>query len=105
MRQKDVRTQLDKSKQAVSSGEGLLKLTMRDGSVGYPVVQFEGGVVLPGLREVVHMLAGVVATPWTTASWLTSPLEGAATPVELLRDGQVEEVTLAARRVVRAWAH
>lgn len=105
-RQADVAELLGKSKQAVSADARLLKLELRSGEVGYPVVQFDGRRQLPGVREVVGLLGGVVATPWTTASWLTSSsseLDG-MTPVAALGEGRAEEVLAAARRFAAAVA-
>lgn len=99
-RQSDVARLLHKSRQAVSADQGLLRLEMRDGQIGYPVFQFDGRRVLPGMRAVVRALAPVVASSWTTASWLTSPapeLDG-RTPLEALRAGDVEAVLALARR-------
>ena len=105
-RQADVAALLGKSKQAVSADPRLLKLVLRSGEVGYPVFQFDGRRQLPGVRDVIGALAPVVATPWTIASWLTSPsadLDG-QTPVAALRAGRVDDVTVAADRFARAAA-
>jgi hypothetical protein len=96
---------LGKSKQAVSTDKGLLRLEMRDGSIGYPVLQFEGDRVLPGMQAILRTLAPVAATTWTVASWLTSPspdLDGKA-PLDRLRRGDVSEVTAVAERLAAAW--
>lgn len=105
-RQADVARLLGKSKQAVSADRGLLALALRDGSLGYPVFQFDGRRALPGLRDVVGELAPVVATAWTTASWLTSPHPdlGGARPVDALREGRADEVVALARRTARSLA-
>jgi hypothetical protein len=105
-RQADVAALLGKSKQAVSADPRLLKLVLRSGEVGYPVFQFDGRQQLPGVRDVIGVLAPVVATPWTIASWLTSPsadLDG-ETPEAALRAGRVDAVTAAADRFARAAA-
>lgn len=98
---------LGKSKQAVSADKGLLRLDMRDGSVGYPVFQFEGDRMLPGMQDVVRALSPVAATTWTVASWLTSPSPdlGGKTPLERLRRGDVSDVSVIANRLAAAWAH
>ncbi|MTV27819.1 hypothetical protein FTX61_20735 [Nitriliruptoraceae bacterium ZYF776] len=97
---------LNKSKQAVSTDRGLLRLDMRDGRVGYPVFQFEGDRVLPGMQDVVRILSPVAVTTWTVASWLTNPSAdlGGATPLEKLRRGDVSVVTAIAQRLAAAWA-
>jgi hypothetical protein len=71
---------------------------MRDGSVGYPVFQFEGDRILPGIQNVVRALSPVAATSWTVASWLTSPSSdlGGKTPLDRLRRGDVSDVTVVA---------
>ena len=91
-RQGDVARLLGKSRQAVSADSGLLRLEMRDGEIGYPVFQFDGRRKLAGIRDVIGILGPVVASPWTLASWLTSPnsyLDNRA-PVQALRDGNTE---------------
>lgn len=97
---------LGKSKQAVSTDKGLLRLDMRDGRVGYPIFQFDGDRILPGIQAVVRALAPVAATTWTVASWLTSPSSdlGGETPLERLRSGDVSDVTALADRLAVAWA-
>jgi hypothetical protein len=98
---------LGKSKQAVSSDPGLLRLEMRSGGIGYPVFQFDGDRVLPGLRAVVPRLSIAAASTWTVASWLTSPSVdlGDRTPLEALRRGDVPDVTALAERLAVAWSH
>lgn len=97
---------LGKSKQAVSTDKGLLRLEMRDGRIGYPVFQFDGDRILPGIPNVVQALSTVAATSWTVASWLTSHSSdlGGKTPLERLRRGDVSEVTMIADRLAAAWA-
>jgi hypothetical protein len=103
-RQGDVALLLGKSRQAVSDDRRLLRLEMRSGGIGYPVFQFDGRRMLPGVAEVNAILGPAVATSWTVASWLTSaqPALNGATPLERLREGDVEGVTLAARRFASA---
>jgi len=103
-RQGDVARLLGKSRQAVSVDRGLLRLEMRDGDIGYPVFQFDGRRQLPGVREVVRMLAPVTASAWTTASWLTSPAPELddRTPLAVLRDGEQEKVLALARAAATA---
>ncbi len=96
----EVAALLDVSKQAVAQRTGLLRLEQRSGAPAYPVFQFDGDRVLPGIQTVVQTLAPQVATPWTTASWLTSPqrsLDGTR-PVDALRRGEVNRVVEAAHR-------
>jgi hypothetical protein len=97
---------LGKSRQAVSTNKGLLRLEMRDGSIGYPVFQFEGDRILPGIQNVVRALSPVAATTWTVASWLTSPSSdlGGKTPLDRLRRGDVSDVTVIAKKLAAVWS-
>lgn len=105
-RQSDVAGLLGKSKQAVSADGGLLRLELRNGQLGYPVLQFDGRQVLSGLREVVATLTPAVASAWTIASWLTSPQPSwdGARPLDRLRAGEVDDVVAAARRMAQGMA-
>jgi hypothetical protein len=105
-RQSDVADLLGKSKQAVSADAGLLKLELRSGRLGYPVFQFDGRRLLPGMRAVVETLTPVVETSWTIASWLASPQPSwqGQRPLDRLRAGETEEVVAAARRMARTMA-
>lgn len=103
--QDQVATVLGKSKQAVSADKALLRLTMRNGRIGYPVFQFDGDTVVSGVREVVEILTPVVASTWTIASWLTSREPGTGrTAMDQLRDGQIDEAVSSARRSAQAMA-
>ena len=96
--QRDVARLLAKSEQAVAKDARLLRLRNQDGRPVYPVVQFDGRRLLPGVAEVVGILARVVE-PLTVASWLTAPnpqLDGRR-PVEALRDGDMAAVLAVAR--------
>jgi hypothetical protein len=88
------------SKQAVAKRRGLLRLEQRDGRTVYPVFQFDGDRPLPGIETVVSTLTEQVATPWTTASWLTSPqpMFDGLSPLDLLHKGDVAPVVEAAGR-------
>lgn len=103
-RQHDVARLLGKSKQAVSADPGLLRLELRSGQLGYPLFQFDGRRLLPGIRQVVGVLAPAVASTWTIASWLTSPqpVFDGASALERLRAGEVDQVVAAARRTGRS---
>lgn len=91
---------LEVTRQAVGQRRGLLRLEQRDGRTAYPVFQFDGAAVLPGIPQVIAELSPAVATPWTIASWLTSPnteLDDLS-PHEALRRGERSRVVEAARR-------
>jgi hypothetical protein len=89
--------------QAVESGR-VLRLTTKAGKTCYPAFQLDdSGRVLPGLRPLLAAFTGRIASPWTTASWLTSPQPELddATPVNFLRaGGDVDQVRRVADRVV-----
>jgi hypothetical protein len=78
----------------------LLRVRTRDGAVGYPAFQFDGARALPGLEDVIAVFDGVVSSPLTVASWLTAPRAELAgrCHADLLRDGDVERVVVAARQ-------
>ena len=101
--QADVARLLDVSVQAVSKNHGLLRVRNRDGRVVYPVVQFDGRRVLPGLPDVFALLDGPLL-PLTVASWLvtSAPALGDRTPVAALRDGDADLVLRLARQTVAA---
>lgn len=95
----DVARLLDTTAAAVRGDPVLLRLNNRDGTIVYPVFQFEAGRPLAGLGEVVLMLSGIWQ-PLTVASWLTAPkrpLDGRS-PARALRDGDVAAVHALARR-------
>ena len=95
------------SRQALSlavEANRVLRLTTKGAKTCYPAFQLdEWGRVLPGLRAVLGIFADRVRSPWTTASWLTSPqpeLDG-ATPVDVLKaGGSTDLLEQAADRVV-----
>jgi hypothetical protein len=97
---KQVAALLGVTRQAVRQRRGLLRLEQRNGKTVYPVWQFDGATVLPGIQKVVLVLTPAVASPWTIASWLTSPnaeLDGLR-PYEELRHGNLTPVVEAAQR-------
>jgi hypothetical protein len=95
-----VATLLGITPQAVSQRPGLLRLQQRDGYSAYPVFQFDGDAILPGVEQVVLELTDAVATTWTIASWLQSPDAdlGGRRPHEELVRGNVTTVVTAARQ-------
>lgn len=101
--QADAARLLGVSVQAVSKNRGLLRIRNRDGRVVYPVLQFDGRRVLPGLAEVLALLDGPLL-PLTVASWLMTAASSLAdrTPVEALRDGELDAVRRLAQQTVTA---
>ncbi len=101
--QGDAARLLEVTVQAVSKNRGLLRIRNRDGRVVYPMLQFDGRRVLPGLAEVLVLLDGPLL-PLTVASWLmtAAPSLGDRTPVTALRDGDRDLVLRLARQTVSA---
>ncbi len=94
------------SRQAVHKNRGILVLKTGLGTLAYPTFQFQGGKVLPGLRDVLAVLPEGVVSRWSVAAWLITPdpeFDG-RTPVDLLAEGQVVVVVGAARRWAAALA-
>lgn len=107
---------LDITKQAVSlrvKSLSLLALPTAKGGYGFPHWQFgQDGQPLAGLMDVLRAFrsedvlpaadqrGSTVETPWTIAAWMVSHQDelGDRTPVELLHEGEGEQVRLAALR-------
>lgn len=103
--QGDVARLLGKSEQAVSKDPRLLRIRNRDGRPVYPVVQFVGRGLLPGLPDVLAVLLASVQ-PLTAASWLTTPHEALSggRPVDALRAGEGDQVARLARQLASSAA-
>jgi hypothetical protein len=104
--QRDTARLLDRSEQAVSKDNRLLRLYRRDGRPVYPVVQFDGRRQKPGVAEVVAALDGAVGN-LAVASWLTAATEalGGRRPVDVLASGDVEAVLAVAHRLATRMRH
>lgn len=71
--------------QKVKAGQ-LLALTTGDGQRVYPAWQFSpDGRPLTGLVDLLRILNPAAADPWTVAVWLTRPLEGERSAVDVMR--------------------
>ena len=91
------------SRQAVHQRRGLLALSTGSGQTVYPAFQFRGRTLAPGLDRVLDALPADLVSPWTVASWLSSPaaeLDGER-PVDVLFAGPRAAVD----RVVGAAVH
>lgn len=97
--QRDVAQLLEKTEQAVSQDGRLVRLHNRDGRPVYPLVQFDGRQVLPGIDRIVAALQDAVE-PLTIASWLTARSRALeqTRPVDAIRLERVEEVVRLAQR-------
>lgn len=82
----------------------ILRLTTDEGDMVYPAFQFDPAKrPLPGLSQVLKVLGGGVADPWTWAAWLNTPDETGTTNAQRLRAGDLATVLAAAARDARAW--
>lgn len=97
---KQVAALLGVTRQAVGQRRGLLRVKQRNGGTVYPMFQFDGASVLPGIQKVVLVLTPAVASTWSIASWLRSPNPefGGLRPYDELRRGNVIPVVEAAQR-------
>jgi len=62
----------------------------------YPAFQFVGGAVNPTISRVVKIFSIVVATPYTTASWLRGARFDDKSVVEWIESGENPEVVIQA---------
>lgn len=104
--QRDTARLLDRSEQAVSKDPRLLRVHRRDGRPVYPVIQFDGRNLKPGVSDVIAALDGAVGE-LATAAWLTAANDGVGgrRPIEALADGDVDAVLTVARRVANRMRH
>ena len=79
----------------------LLALRTGSGRLVYPTFQFRRREVLPGLGDVLGILAPDDTEAWYVASWFTTadPRLGQRSPVEALAAGELDAVRRAAREV------
>ena len=98
----DVATLLRRSQVSIRRDPRLLRISDRSGRSCYPVFQFYGSSLLPGLADILAVLLGALA-PLSIASWLTTPQAqfGRVSPVVLLRGRTPDAVLAAARRLAR----
>lgn len=103
--QADTARLLGKSEQATAKDSRLLRVKTRSGRVAYPVVQFDGRAVLPGIGAVLAALKPV-ADPMTVLAWLTGTQRslGGRRPIDALRQGDVDDVVTLAQRFARSAA-
>jgi len=93
------------SRQAVHKRKGLLILTTGSGRVVYPVFQFRGRQLAPGLDRVLNELPEPLVSRWTVASWLVDPERdlGDERPIDVLFD-EDQAGQDAVVRVAHNWA-
>lgn len=86
----------------------LLELKASDGVTLYPKFQVRDGQVVEGLGAVLRVLSTGTQGPWTWAQWLNAPVddetgEPAASAIEHLCAGQLDNVLLDARHAAATW--
>ncbi len=108
LRSAGVQARLGISRQAVAAKAArrrLLRTITADGEHLYPLWQFDGGGIVPGLAEVLAMFPERAVDGWTLAGWLRTPdpdLDEA--PLDALSRGEVARVRAVARTAARALA-
>lgn len=101
-----VQARLGVTRQAVvarAGRRGLLRVITADGRHVYPLWQFDGGHLLPGLSDVLAFFPEDTVDGWTLAAWLRTPdpaLE--EPPIDALRRGDEEAVLAVARRAAQS---
>ena len=108
LRSDGVQARLGISRQAVAAKAArrrLLRTVTADGEHLYPLWQFDGDRLVPGLAEVISMFPEQAVDGWTLAAWLrTTDPELGEPPLDVLASGEVERVRAAARGAARALA-
>lgn len=64
---------LGKTEQAVAQDRRLFSFRNGDGKVAYPIAQFDGTSIVPGVHEVAEILSAVGDDEWEILSWLSAP--------------------------------
>jgi len=83
----------------------LLRTVTADGEHLYPLWQFDGDGLVPGLAEVLAMFPERSVDGWTLAAWLRTPdPDLGEAPLDALVRGDVERVRAVARSSARALA-
>jgi hypothetical protein len=82
--------------QELAAESAVIALPLPNGTA-YPACQFEIGGMVAGLAEVLRSMP--IRSPWMRLEWLVTPdpALGGASPIEVLRRGNVTEVIQLAR--------
>jgi hypothetical protein len=108
VRSDGVQARLGISRQAVAAKAArrrLLRVITTDDVHLYPVWQFAGSAMLPGLADVLALFPEDAVDGWTLAGWLRTPdAELAETPCDVLARGDVARVLAVARGVAGSLA-
>lgn len=107
-RTEGVRSRLRISRQAVAAKAGrrrLLRVITTEGDHLYPVWQFDGSRVVPGLTEVISRFPESAVDGWTLAAWLRTPdPDLGEPPLDALARGEVDRVRAVAGTAARTLA-
>jgi hypothetical protein len=107
-RTEGVQARLGITRQAIASKAArrrLLRVITVDGAHLYPIWQFAGPGLLPGLADVLALFAEDAVDGWTLAGWLrTSDPELGEPPLDALARGEAERVFAVARVAARSLA-
>ncbi|MCT1365048.1 MULTISPECIES: hypothetical protein [unclassified Microbacterium] len=87
----------------------LLELETDDNVLLYPAFQIDDGRIIEGISEVIRVLSTGTRSTWTWAQWLNSRVddetgEEAASAIEQLRAGHIEDMLRDARHAAAAWS-
>jgi hypothetical protein len=108
LRSEGVQARLDITRQAVAAKAArrrLLRTITADGEHLYPIWQFEGDHVVPGLAELLALFPEADVDGWTLAAWLRTPdPDLGEPPLETLARGELERARAVARTAARALA-
>lgn len=81
----------------------LLAVETSDGVVLYPNFQLDGRQPTTGLTEVLLVLRSGTASRWTWAQWLNTAVNAQPRPIQMLRDGRLDEVLCDASNDAASW--
>lgn len=108
VRSEGVQARLGVTRQAVAAKAArrrLLRTITVDGEHLYPLWQFDGDRLMPGLPEVLAAFPEEAVDGWTLAAWLRTPdPDLGEAPIDALDRGELERVRAVARTAVRALA-
>lgn len=108
LRTEGVQARLGISRQAVAAKAArrrLLRTITADGEHLYPLWQFDGDRLLPGLPEMLALFPESSVDGWTLAAWLRTPdPDLGERPLEVLAHGERDKVWAVARSAARSLA-
>ncbi|MBT2473643.1 hypothetical protein J7E68_03390 [Microbacterium sp. ISL-103] len=84
----------------------VLEVLPVDGQPLYPAFQIADGRLVAGLADVLRTLSTGTESRWTWAQWLNSTgyAEESRRPIDMLKDGELDQVLLEARHDAWSWS-